>query len=217
MKNIFTFIKKIIFRRNSFKYIESTYEHNDNQFVVTSNNCWGAEIYKKLNKEYNTPFVGLYIYAPDYLKLLQNFDALMLKKIVFTDKSKWLQRNANYPIGLIDDIEIHFLHYKSEDEATSKWERRLERMNEIKNKDLFFFKICDRDEASMEIINEFHKLSFKNKISFAVMDILNVNHLKVKEYDEHYNCVPDGVNLFNISNKYTDVVNWLNTGVVIKK
>ena len=32
------------------------------------------------------------------------------------------------PIGILDDIEVIFLHYKSEDEAYQKWNRRKERI-----------------------------------------------------------------------------------------
>ena len=32
--------------------------------------------------------------------------------------------NTEYPIGYLDDIEIHFMHYQSITEVKEKWERR---------------------------------------------------------------------------------------------
>jgi uncharacterized protein (DUF1919 family) len=37
-------------------------------FVIVSDNCWGAEIYQWFNRPYNTPFVGLGIYGDCYIK-----------------------------------------------------------------------------------------------------------------------------------------------------
>ena len=89
--------------------------YRKNNFVVVSNNCWGAEIYKRLDLEYNTPFVGLFFYGPDYIKLLENFDYYMNKELSFVNESKWSKKTILFPIGKLDDIEIHFMHYKNED------------------------------------------------------------------------------------------------------
>ncbi|WP_010182680.1 DUF1919 domain-containing protein [Aquimarina agarilytica] len=132
--------------------------YQNKNFVVISNNCWGAEIYKRLGIKYNTPFVGLFIFGPDYLKLLSNFDHFINLELNFKQESKWIKNTKQYPIGYLDDIEIHFLHYVNNDEAKSKWTKRLKRMNEIKDKDHFYFKICDREHATNDIIIKFHDL-----------------------------------------------------------
>lgn len=33
-------------------------------FTIISNNCWGGFVYQKFNLQYRTPFVGLFIFAP---------------------------------------------------------------------------------------------------------------------------------------------------------
>lgn len=184
-------------------------------FVIISNNCFGAEIYKRLELEYNTPFVGLFIYGPDYIKLLENFEYYIDKELCFVSDSKWINTSVSYPIGILNDIEIHFLHYKNKSEAFSKWNRRLNRMKLINEKDKYFFKICDRDFTGKEILLRFHKLPYKNKISFSINQLNENNHLVVKE-NENNHFVPDGVSLYRYSFQYIDLFKWINTGKITK-
>ena len=60
-------------------------------FTIVSNNCFAGFIYQKFGIEYNTPFIGLFILAPDYIELLKNFNDLINKKLVFIngDESKY--------------------------------------------------------------------------------------------------------------------------------
>jgi len=187
--------------------------YSKNNFVVVSNNCWGAEIYKRLGLEYNTPFVGLFIYGPDYINLLENFDYYINKELSFVNESKWSKKTILFPIGKLDDIEIHFMHYKNEEEAFSKWSRRVERMKKNNDLDNFFFKICDRDLTDDDTINRFHRLPFKNKVSFGVGFNNSKNHIQIKE-GNNSQFVPDGVELFKCSFKYFDIFNWINTGKI---
>ena len=187
--------------------------YKKNNFVVVSNNCWGAEIYKRLDLEYNTPFVGLFFYGPDYIKLLENFDFYMNKELSFVNESKWSKKTILFPIGKLDDIEIHFMHYKNEEEAFSKWSRRVERMKQNNELDNFFFKICDRDLTDDDIVSRFHKLPFKNKVSFGVGSNNNMNHIQIKE-GNNAQFVPDGVELYKCSFKYFDIFKWINTGKI---
>jgi len=183
----------------------------DKEFVVVANNCWGAEIYKRLDREYNTPFVGLFLYGADYLKLVENFNAYMASPLTFTEQSKWLGEPQIYPIGQLRDIEIHFLHYKDRQEALSKWIRRLGRMNKITDKNKYFFKLCDNALTTDEMMVRFHQLPFKNKISFSVRPLPIKNHIYVPD-EQHIGYVPNGVRLYIVSYRYIDLLQWVKTG-----
>ncbi len=187
--------------------------YKNKDFVVISNNCWGAEIYKRLGLEYNTPFVGLYIYGPDYVKLLENFDSYMKMELLFVEKSKWLESTVSYPIGTLKDVEVHFLHYKDSDEAMEKWCRRLDRMNKTTDLNKYYFKIDDRDLADKNTLLKFHSLPFKNKISFGIKELNIKNHIQIKE-NENNLTVPDGVTLYRASFRYVDVLKWVDSGVI---
>lgn len=184
----------------------------DKEFVLISNNCWGGSAYQWYKKPYNTPFVGLFIYGPCYLKLLKNFEQYMDHSLTFISKSKYPSIGKSYPIGMLKDIEIHFEHFKSEEEAREKWERRTARMHEVTNLDRYFFKICDRELTTKSDLIEFHKLPFKNKISFSIKDYdeLKVcNHIKVLESDKKKACVPNGKKLYELTYLYYDLNKWL--------
>ena len=64
------FVKRKL--RGSFSEKQIAKLQNKN-FVIISNNCFGGQAYRSLQLPYNTPFVGLFLYGPCYLKLLQNF------------------------------------------------------------------------------------------------------------------------------------------------
>lgn len=102
----------------------------DYQFTIVSNNCFGGILYKQLGQAYLSPFVGLFITGEDYLKLVDRFDYYMEQDLAFIDNSKnsyvnrLKEKKNNMPIGKLDDIEVVFLHYSSNEEALKKWLRR---------------------------------------------------------------------------------------------
>lgn len=183
-------------------------------FVIVSNNCWGAETYRRLGMEYNTPFVGLFFFGPDYVKLLSRFDYYMNCELKFTDKSKWSEDVPPYPIGLLDDVEIQFLHYTSREIAMEKWNRRLQRMKTVTDKDNYFFEISERDKTDKDVLETFHQLPFKNKISFGHSSIQLPTHIEISESDKTGLESPDGLTLYKLAFKYVDVLHWINAGKI---
>ncbi|MGQ1787111.1 DUF1919 domain-containing protein [Saccharicrinis sp. GN24d3] len=176
-------------------------------FVIISNNCWGGDVYGILQKEYNTPFVGLFLFAPCYMKMLHDFPNSLEKPLLFKKSSKYIKNEIDYPVGVLnDDIEIHFLHYTNEQEAIEKWNRRCKRLlNSINSTDVeLFFKMDDRDACSKEIINNFHQLPLKNKVSFSEYSQKN-NIL----YNSHTNLV-----ILSGTTKVFDAINWINKGTI---
>lgn len=97
-------------------------------FVLISRNCWGGQVYQWLNIPYNTPFVGLFLFGPCYMKLLRDFERYMAIDLKFIEQSKYAEVEEIYPIGILDDVEIHFQHYNGIEEARDKWNRRKKRM-----------------------------------------------------------------------------------------
>jgi len=201
------------------KYFELTYRFflqkklKNKDFTIISNNCWGGGVYEDLNLPYNSPFVGLFIMAPDYIKLLKDLRTYMSMTLTFTDISKYKrinqersQQHGLYPIGVLNDIEIYFMHYKSKEEAFEKWERRKARMNW----DNLFIKLCDNDFSTHDLAKEFDKLPYKNKVFFSVKNYNDVKSLVW--FDKYKN--EDGVgDLYSYKwryRKYFYVVKWLN-------
>jgi len=191
------------------------------EFVIISKNCWGGQLYHWLGIPYNTPFVGLFLFGPCYIKLLEQFDYYIQQDLVFIEHSRYKTHlKHKYPIGLLGDLEIHFQHYSTQEEVRDKWKRRLKRMNLVADKDNFYFTICERRETNKKIIKRFHKLPFKNKISFSLDRIESLNnkqHIQVepsaKKKDEMFY---NGKKLFKLTFMYVDIINWINTGNVLR-
>jgi len=182
--------------------------------VIISNNCWGGQVYQWFQKSYQTPFVGLFLYGPCYMKFLQDIDHYMAKELVFAGASKYEKRPKTYPVGILGGIEIHFTHYKNEEEALKKWNRRKARMLDIP-KEKWQYMICDREFVTEEMIINFHDLPLGSKISFGNFGLDNPNHIKIVETPKgNPSFVPNGKQLFKLSFLYFDIVHWLNFGIV---
>jgi len=166
---------RIEFGRNIEKFIKAKINRlfiNKDDFTIISNNCWGTFIYKKYGLPYNSPFVNLVIFAPDYINLLENFSLEVLNKISFIEHSKSQHKDelislgiyeSDYPIGILDNkYELHFIHYPSAKDAKDMWMRRVKRINTNK----IIFKFSDGDKFEDSMAKRFDGLKFKNKIAF---------------------------------------------------
>ena len=108
-------------------------------FTIISNNCTGGYVYQYFGVPYKTPTEGLYFTTEDYLKLLERPEYYFKHEVKLIDSQQStlakMGRDIHYPVGLIDDVEVYFMHYPDPKEALSKWYRRASRMN---FKKLFF-------------------------------------------------------------------------------
>jgi len=150
-------------------------------WTIVSDNCYGVAYMKALNKPYESPFFSMFIYAPDYIKLLENFDEYMRNTPVaqkpvsdadkFGGKSKYKRSFAKYPVLLLPgpagDVELHFAHEKqSAEKAIQKWTSRTKRMS-MDKKDMFV-KMDDRDKFTVELGKRFLNLKqFPHKKLFV--------------------------------------------------
>src|SRR6187402_3435763 len=144
--------EKLLGLRDKLFSIHETRKLQQKPFAIVTNNCWGYELYNSIGREYNTPFIGLFLFPECYVKFLENFDASINGELTFIEQSRYYDSPKHYPIGRIaQDIEIHFLHYKSNEEALNKWTRRVERLKkEIAEGTELFLKLCDAENCSQE-------------------------------------------------------------------
>lgn len=166
-------------------------------FTIISNNCWGGLVYQYFGLPYTSPTVGLFIMDDDYIKFLERLDYYLSQPLQFItmEQSRYCEKLASestakayYPIARLDDIEIHFLHYHSEEEARTKWEYRKKRMD----KDRLLVKMSQRSANNRTILDRFAKLPYKNKICFTEFEhvgpeffyIPELKHLNIQGGDE---------------------------------
>ena len=174
---------------------------------MIANNCNGGVLLHELGLRFNSPFVNLFVNSVDYIKYLKNFDYYnSLTPDFLSDTGK------SYPVGRLDDITIDFVHYKSNEEATEKWEERKKRIN----KDNMFVMFTEQDDCTRDMIKEFDSLPFENKVVFTYRDYPALKSaVFVKKYAES----EKGIHMFlDFENRLTtersydcfDFVSWFN-------
>jgi uncharacterized protein (DUF1919 family) len=185
-------------------------------FSIVTNNCWGAHVYQELGLAYQTPFVGMFISPTSYLRLLSRLRHYLQTPLAFlpTSTEDWInearQRHSHrWPIGTLSDgVELQFMHYRSEEEAREKWQRRLLRFSG--NDSELFVKFCDRDGATPVQMKVFDLMPWANKVFFTTQGDCPARcavRIPLKEP-----CVPDGLALSRLSPAYFDAADWLNGG-----
>lgn len=140
-----------------------------------------------LHMRYNSPTLGLYFMYPDYIEFLSRLEYYLTEaRITFAEHSKYAlgdERRAAwthwYPIGLLGgNVEIHFLHYHSAEEAATKWYRRAARVNF--NKLLIIG--MDQNLCTPQDMEAFNRLSFRNKLFFSSRNVQGESILFMKEF-----------------------------------
>jgi uncharacterized protein (DUF1919 family) len=195
------FIKKVIARRAK--------NFNNKGVTILCNNCIGGIILHDLKQEFNTPTINLYFHAPDYIAFLERIPYYLSHEITFSHSSKYETTLKSYPVGKIEDIEMHFVHYNSFDEAKKKWETRAKRVNY----DNLFIIGSDKENFTPDILERFLKLPYENKIFFSSKRHPAKEVIFFSEY-ANQNEVADMIGHDHAWNYYFNVVKWLNTGEV---
>ena len=145
------------------------------QFTIISNNCWGGHVYRFFGLTYDSPTIGLYMFSEDYVKFVYNLKEYldMPLKFITYKESRYRDilearggHDSSCPIGVLNDIEIIFLHYHSPEEALEKWTRRKNRIHW----DNMVFKMSEQNLCKPEHLKKFDSLQVKKKLVFTTKD-----------------------------------------------
>lgn len=204
---------RIMLNRIGCKKRNSLLKHKD--VTIISNNCYAGLTYEYLNLPFNSPTIGLYFFAEEYIKFIKKIkyyttlplEEMNVKDSKYYDELKKLKQDDKV-IGKLDDVEIVFLHYKNFKEAKEKWERRCKRINYSK----LIVKFNDQNLCSEKEINEFSALKYKNKICFTAKDYGFESDICLKKYSK---CDFVREDIYN-SRKYFNIIDYINNMKVEK-
>lgn len=171
---------------------------NNTDFTIICNNCWGGYVYRRYGLPYTSPTIGLYLFAKDFLKLCNNLEYYTNLPLTFIDyaTSKWKdvlieRKQTDVPIGVLDDIEIIFLHYKTREEALEKWTRRCQRIN-YNN---LIFKFSKMNLCGEKELEQFDNINVNKKICFVpdnqVMKGMNRKSFVIFKSEKGLNIIDD--------------------------
>lgn len=166
-------------------------------FTIISNNCWGGMIYESYNLPKESPTVGMFFMAKDYIEFLSDLKSYINRELTFInpEESRWKdapqvssdKRFGTYPVGVLSNgkntIEIFFLHYQNEQEAREKWERRIQRINW----DKLLVKFNDQNGCTETEVQAFIKMPYEHKLFFTCKEWPNVNegYTVIRQFPKH--------------------------------
>ena len=168
-----------VFRCFRLRYYRSRIKNNKDLTIIC-NNCLGGVLYHNFGMRFCSPFVNLMIPTSHYIELLVKINKIADYEIIDITPA-----GNKYPIGLLNyKWELHFMHYKTYDEAYRKWKERCQRIDF----ESLYVVLVETHSARYSDLYAFDKLCIKNKIM-----------LTSKPYPEFKCAFPikgfDGVNL----------------------
>lgn len=164
-------IRNALSKVKTYIYIRFSKEKKNlkcKNFTIFSNNCWGGFVYQKYGLKYYSPTVGLFFLGSDFVKFASEWERYISCELQFipwesTKNYENVKDAAPYPVAKLDDIEVYFMHYKTEQEAAEKWYRRVKRIN----KKHILFKLSQREGCSKDDIEKFVSLPLEHKVCFS--------------------------------------------------
>lgn len=171
MCKILSYCKNKILKVKKAYYIIKKYKGRDlknKKVSFISSNCMGGVIAHDLGIKFLSPTVNMFFEAEDYLKFVENLSYYVQCKMT---EYIW---EGTYPIGILDDIKLHFLHYENFETAKSKWETRCSRIRW----DNIVCILTDQNGCTDKMVERFSYLPYK-KLFFT----------SEKKYEKYNFCV----------------------------
>lgn len=165
-------------------------------------------MYRYFSLPYDSPTVGLYFFSEDYMRFLSNLKYYLAQELFFIpiEKSRYKEelerRGMTSPIGVLGDVEINFLHYKTEEEARIKWVRRSQRIHW----DALFVKFSETNFCNRTLLEKFDSLDYKHKIVFTTRDYRLASQIIFKDYIGCEEVRNDTLHF----RKYINLIKWIN-------
>jgi len=175
-----TYLKKLIERvkwkmqrqKNNVLIKRMRNKFKNKSVSIISQNCIGGVFYHDMKKKFLSPTVNLYFTCPDFVKFVLNLKYYMESELQMI----W---GEEYPIGMLGDIRVYFMHYQTCTEAKEAWERRKGRINW----DNILILSTDMEEFSEETFEQWKQIKY-SKILFTAKDWNDESCLVFPQYKE---------------------------------
>lgn len=147
--------------------------HNKN-ITFLCPNCIGGILFHDLGLRFMSPTVNLMMTQTDFVKFVLNMEYYLKEKFVFYTDPQY-----SCPCAHLDDIDIHFTHYHTAQEAENKWKDRAKR---IQKENIFIF-LEERDGLTKEEILKLSTLKVKGIVVFTANEYEDIPYaVFIKKY-----------------------------------
>ena len=143
---------------------------NAERFSIISQNCIGGVIYHDLGMQFLSPTINTFIPEPDFVKLVSNLRHYMEQDL----EMRW---EGGYPVGMLGDVQIHFMHYATCAEAKESWERRKARVDY----DKILVLATDRDGFDEVVYEQWKKIPYP-KVLFTANPVFTEDAVYFPEF-----------------------------------
>ncbi len=153
---------------------------------ILCNCCIGGLMYHDVNHRFLSPTINLFFSHHCFIDFVNNLEQYSDAELADTGKFDEGDGGRFAPIGVLKktglpDIEIHFLHYSSFEEAAKKWHERYERINREK----IFLVIEAKAEHEHQLIDEYAALPYPKIIFTDLPDDREKSVMHMKVYDKN--------------------------------
>ena len=148
--------------------------------TIISQNCIGGVFSHDMGMEFQSPTVNLYVPAADFIKFVNHLEHYLTADL----EIYW---GEEYPIGILDDIRLMFVHYDTCQQAKDAWERRKKRVK----LDRILVLSTDRDGFDEGIFEQWKAIPYPKLLFTARKEF--AGHPDVLYFSKYKNdgCVPD--------------------------
>ncbi len=131
---------------------------NDVDRTIFCNMCLGGVISHDFKLRFCSPTVNLMIPGHEFVEMMKNPRQLEGCITKVTDSGK------KYPVGLLNNqYHLHFIHYKTFEEAVETWRRRVNRVDYSS----IYAILVETASCNYQDLEKFDELPFKHKIALV--------------------------------------------------
>lgn len=169
-------------------------------------NCIGGILFHDLGMRFYSPTVNLMMRQDHFIRFVLNREDYLREILQFYE-----DENYSCPCAHLGDIDIHFTHYKTREEARDKW---IDRSRRIDDNNLFIF-AEERDGIGEYQIRELGKVSARGVLVFTAHQYQDIPYAQFLPSYEKEGEVGNILkrSFFDDSReyeKYFDFVKWFN-------
>lgn len=160
------------------KAVRSRLKNTD--MSIIAQNCIGGVFAHDMNLQFCSPTVNLYIPAADFVRFVNGLEYYLAAELE-------LHQGEQYPVGRIDDVELHFVHYETCEQAKESWERRKKRVD--LNRVLVLS--TDRDGFNTAVFEQWKTIRYPKLLFTARREFADHPDVLYFPKYETLGCVPD--------------------------
>lgn len=165
---------------NRMKVRKTVKRFHKQELTVISQNCIGGVLSHDLKLPFCSPTVNLFIPAADFIRFVNNLEHYLNAEL----KVMW---GKEYPLGMVEDVHIHFVHYDNCRQALEAWERRRKRADLSK----VLVLSTDRDGFDETLFEQWKAITYPKMLFTACKQYADHEDVLYFPKYEKQGCVPD--------------------------